>query len=327
MKKILTATLACALLLSLLCGCSPSPTAVTVGGNKVDASEYAFYLNYNRLSTGEDSGTILFDDEDNAIAREAALEQILTAEVVRLKCREFELEFSDTQRDTLKKAKEQLIESLGGSKAYLDYLKQSMLTDRTYDKFQENSYYSSMLYNYMMADSESYYTDESLRQYFTSHYATVKYIFFSFIDEDGATMDKEICQGIIDLAQTVSRMAQAPDADFDALMAEYNEDVSMTADGFPISTLEADSTEYLTTLFDLEENQVGEPVIQSDGCYVLKRCPVSAGYYDENQRDIFLAACNERFEQSMTQWKTEYPVKVARIVEEINLSNLAEYVK
>ena len=72
---------------------------------------------------------------------------------------------------------------------------------------------------------------------------------------------------------------------------------------------------------------MGEPVIQSDGCYVIKRCPVSAGYYDENQRDIFLAACNERFEQSMTQWKTEYPVKVARIVEEINLSNLAEYVK
>lgn len=326
MKKPISVFLLCGLMLSLLCGCSPSPTAVTVGGSKVDASEYAFYLHYNRVSTGSDSGTVLFDDKDNQAAREAAVEQILTNEVMRLKCKEFGLELSDTQTATLKKAKEQLIESLGGSKAYLDYLKQSLLTDRTYDKFQENSYYSTLLYNYMMQDSESYYTDESLRQYFNGHYATVKYIFFSFIEEDGEEMDEETREGILEQARSVARLAQAPDADFDALMTRYNEDVSMTG-GFPISMLEAASTEYLTTFFDLEENQVSEPVIQSDGCYVLKRCPVPAGYYDENQRDIFLAACNDRFEQSMTQWKTEYPVKLFRITEEINLNNLAEYVK
>ncbi len=323
-----TAALAllCALLLTLLCGCSPSPTAVTVGGNKVDASEYAFYLSYNRLSTGEDSGTLLFDEKDNAVAREAALEQIITAEVVRLKCEELGLALSDTQRQTLETAKEQLIESLGGKAAYLDYLNQSRLTDRTYDKFQENSYYSTLLYNHMMQDSETSYTDEFLRQYFNNHYATVKYIFFSFIDEDGNNMDKEACQNIIDLAVALSKQAQAPDTDFDALMAQYNEDVTMT-DGFPISMLEAESTEHLTTLFALEENQVGQPVIQSDGCYVLKRCPVPANYYDENQRDVFLAAFNDQFEQSMTQWKSEYPVKIAGIVDDINLSNLADYVK
>ena len=326
MKKIIATLMLCALLLSLLCGCSPSPTAVTVGGNKVDASEYAFYMHYNRVSTNEASGTVLYDSKDNQAARDAAIEQILTNEVVLLKCEELELELSDAQKTALKTAKEQLIQALGGSKAYLDYLNQSMLTDRTYDKFQENSYYSTMLYNYMMADSESYYTDESLRQYFTSHYAVVKYIFFSFIDEDGNKLDKDTCQEIIDRARTVCQLAQEPGADFDALMAQYNEDVSMTS-GFPISMLEASSTEYLTTLFDLEENRVSDPIIQSDGCYVLKRCPISAGYYDENQRDIFLAACNDRFEKSMAQWKTEYTVKVAKIVEEINLSNLRDYVK
>ena len=29
----------------------------------------------------------------------------------------------------------------------------------------------------------------------------------------------------------------------------------------------------------------------------------------------------------MTQWKTEYPVKVAGVVNDINLSNLTDYVK
>ena len=70
-KKYAVLTLVCALLLSVLSGCSPSPTAVTVGDNKVDASEYAFYLHYHRLSTGEDSGTLLYDEEDTAEAKAA----------------------------------------------------------------------------------------------------------------------------------------------------------------------------------------------------------------------------------------------------------------
>lgn len=71
-RKHLVCSLAFALCLLLLSGCSPSPTAVTVGGRKVDASEYAFYLSYNRISTGEASGTILYDEEDTAAAKTAA---------------------------------------------------------------------------------------------------------------------------------------------------------------------------------------------------------------------------------------------------------------
>jgi len=325
-KNIPALCLCCILMLSLLTGCSPSPTAVTVGDRQVDASEYAFYLHYNRLSTDEDSGTILYDDDDNRIAREAAIEQIVTNEVVRIKCEEFGLELSKSQKETLKSAKDTLVESLGGSAAYLEYLNQSLLTDRAYDKFQENSYYSQLLYDYMTRDSQSYFTDESLRQYFSSNYATVKYIYFSFTDEDGNLLDREARDGILHIAQSVALSAQEEGADFDGLMAQYNEDVSMTG-GFPISKLEAASTEHLTTLFELEENQVSDPIIMDDGCYIVRHCPVAATYYDENQSDIFLAACNDRFEESMTQWKSECTVKVAKIVDKINLSNLSEYVK
>lgn len=325
-KRLLALCLCILTTLTLLTGCSPSPTAVTVGDREVDASEYAFYLHYNRLSTGEESGTILYDDEDNRIAREAAIEQIVTNEVVRIKCEEFDLELSKAQKEALTTAKGKLVESLGGTAAYLEYLNHSYLTDRAYDKFQENAYYSQLLYDYMTRDSQSYYTDESLRKYFGSHYATVKYIYFTFTDDDGNPLDREAREGILDNASAVALSAKEESADFDALMAQYNEDVSMTG-GFPISKLEAASTEHLTTLFDLEENQVSDPIIMADGCYILKRCPVSAAYYDENQRDIFLAACNDRFEESMTQWKSEYPVKVAKIVDKINLSNLGEYVK
>ena len=109
LKKLWAAALCCALLLCLLTGCSPSPTAVRVGDRKVDASEYAFYLYYNRTNTGEDSGTILYDDAALQTARELALEQIVTNEVVRLKCSELGLALSEAQQSTLSLSKSRLV--------------------------------------------------------------------------------------------------------------------------------------------------------------------------------------------------------------------------
>lgn len=326
-KHRLAFILVCALCFSLLSGCSPSPTAVTVGGRKVDASEYAFYLHYNRISTGEESGTVFYDDEDTAEAKAAALEQIVTNEIVRLKCEEFGLELTEEQQASLARSKEYLIESLGGMAAYLDYLNQSLLTDRAYEKFQANNYYSELLYDYMKEDSKSYFTDEALRRYFAEHYATVKYIYISIVDDDGNRLEKEVRDNLLESALTVRDLAAAADSDFEALMTEYNQDVTMTTAGFVLSELEAKSTEPLETLFDLAENEVSEVLTASDGYYILKRCPVSAAYYDEHQTDIFEAACDDRFEDSMTVWKTEYEVVVSKVVDKINLSNLAEYVK
>ena len=109
-------------------------------------------------------------------------------------------------------------------------------------------------------------------------------------------------------------------------MAQYNEDPAMTA-GFPVSELEAGSTYYLTSLFSLEENQVSELLTLQDGWYILKRCPVSATVYDENQQDIAEAALDWRFDQTLRQWKTEYSVTVHPVVDQIDLNNLSEYIK
>ena len=54
---------------------------------------------------------------------------------------------------------------------------------------------------------------------------------------------------------------------------------------------------------------------------------MSATYYDENQTDIYQAALDERFAQTLDEWKEEYPVTVEKIVDKINLSNLGDYVK
>ncbi len=314
------------LLLTALTGCAPSPTAICVGDRKVDASEYAFYLYYNRVNTGEESGTVLFDATATEIAREVALDQIITNEVVRLKCEEHGLELSDAQKTTLSLNKERLIESLGGKAAYLKYLGESYLTDRAYDKFQSNAYYYDMLYTHTAQENKPNLTDEKLRRYFSEHYATVKYIYFGLLDEEGERLDRVSRDEKLANAQEVLKLARAEGADFDALMAKYNEDPSMTR-GFHISEQEARSTDHLTTLFDLEENGVSDILDYSDGYYILKRCPISAVYYDENQTDIYQAALDDSFARMLDEWIAEYEVKIEKIVDEIDLSNVGDYVK
>ena len=326
-KKITGLTLCCLTLLSLLCGCSPSPTAVQVGSRKVDASEYAFYLYYNRTNTDAESGTVLYEAKDTETAREIALDQIVTNEVVRLKCEEFGLELSEAQQTTLDLNKDRLVESLGGKAAYLAYLKQTYLTDRAYDKFQSNTYYYDILYTHMALESQQDFTDEKLRQYFSGHYATVKYIYLGLLDENGEKPDRVTRDEILRTAQSIVEQARAEGADFDALMAQYNQDLSMPSGGFSISEPEARSTDYLATLFDLEENGISDIIAMSDGYYILKRCPVSATYYDENQTDIYQAALDEKFAEMLDSWKSEYTVTTSKLVDKIDLNNFSDYIK
>ncbi len=323
-KRLFILALSLALLLS---GCSTSPTAIKVGSRKVDASEYAFYLYYNRANTGGDSGTVLFDTAATKAAREIALSQIITNEVVRLKCEEFGLDLSEAQQTTLALNKERLIESLGGKAAYLAYLQQTNLTDRAYDKFQSNAYYYDLLYTYMAQQNQPDFTDEKLRQYFSGHYTTVKYIYLGLLDEEGEKLPTTEREEKYALACSLVEQARAGDADFNALMDQYNEDLSMTALGIPISEPEARSTDYLSTLFDLEINAVSDVQVHSDGYYILKRCPISVTYYDENQTDIYQAALDDRFAQTLEGWKNEYPVTIEKIVDQIDLSNASDYVQ
>ena len=306
-KKLIAILLAAALCAALLCGCSPSPTAVTVGGRKVDASEYAFYLYYNRPDASA-SGTVVYDDAAMEAVRQAALDQIVTNEVVRLKCDSLGLTLSQAQKDALKEEKDALIESLGGKAAYLEYLHQAYLTDRAYDKFQENKLWYELLYDHMLED------------------ATVECICISTLDDEGQPLSAQELRAKAQLAASVAAQAQAEDADFEALWLEYNEDPSVPMD-VPLGRQEAESTYYLETLFDLAEGQVSNPIEEEDGFYILKRCPLSVSYYDENQAEIYQEALDWRFSQLLDEWKTEYSVSQQPVIQKITLNNLTDYIK
>ena len=178
----------------------------------------------------------------------------------------------------------------------------------------------------MLEDSSVYFTDEMLRQYFAENYATVECICISTLDDEGQPLSAQEIRDKGQLAASVAAQAKAEGADFEALWLEYNEDPSVPMD-VPMGRQEAASTYYLKTLFDLAENQVSSPIEEEDGFYILKRCPLSVSYYDENQAEIYQEALDWRFSQLLDEWKTDYSVTQQPVIQKITLNSLTDYIK
>lgn len=327
MKRFFALCLCGTLLLSLS-ACSPSPTAVTVGSSKVDASEVAFYLNYNRSVAGTD--TQVYTADATQKAKDAALEQIITNEIVRQKCKELKLSISDDQQEQIDTEKAALIDSLGGKAAYVTYLQSSYLTDRAYDKFQENAIYYELLYNAVLEKNQDKYTDEYLRQYFSENYISVRYICLSRLDNDGNPLGEEEDAAKKQQAEEALSAALAENADLAAVIQQYNEDPSMAGatDGITLSRLKAEASyDFLLPAFDLDVGEIDGLFTADSGYYILIRGSVSADYYTEYQEDVFQNARDHDFNAQLAEWKAETSVSTSKTFSKMTLENLSDYIK
>ncbi len=327
MKKYLVGIFAVLLALSLF-SCSASPTAIKVGNNKVDASEYAYYLNYNRLNLDALAAgtTVLNMDQLMEQARQAARQQIVSAEIVRIKCDELGLELTKEQKKEMKDEKDELIDSFGGLSGYLDYLRENALTDRLYDKLQENSYYYSMLHDYIAADPDiGVNNDQQLRQFFSENYTKVRYIRFSSLDEDGSLMDSDSLDALLEQAQEVLRQINDGELTFDQAGAEYGDGAGL--EGTVIGTQDASQAEYVSDAFSLIDGQIGGVYTYSDGYYILQRQAVDISYFDENREQIELAASDWAFNSYISAAESNINVTESGVCQKIDFSNISDYIK
>lgn len=317
MKRLLSILLLLALAVSL-CACATSPTAVKVNGSAVDASEVAFYLHYNR------------GEGDLADVKAAALEQIATAELVRQKCKEWNLSLSKEQKNTLEQEKDDLIEYLGGSAAYLDYLNTSYLTDRGYDKFQENALYYQLLYNALLEKNKETFTSEYLRQFFTGNYIAIQYIGISRLDNDGNALSQEEDEAQRAKAEKALSAMLDENADFNAIIEEYNEDPEMMGLTEPLvmsRSMVADEYDFLLPAYALNAGDFDGIYTTDSGYYILIRSAVSANYYSEHEEEIYYDAVNSAFVEQMEEWRKASTITTTKVFDKMNLDNLSDYIK
>ncbi len=323
MKKTFLVIFVVLLALSLF-SCSASPTAIRVGDNKVDASEYAYYLNFNRLNLDlVVSGTNMPAEEELlAQAREQAKRHIITAEIVRIKCDELGLELTKEQKEEMEEEKDALIESFGGLSGYLAYLKENALTDRLYDKIQENNYYYSMLYDYVKGLDVSAGSDQELRRFFTENYINVKYIKFPTVDGEGNSMDEDDMAELLSEAQRVLGKIESGEVTFDLAMRGREGESGIT-----IGLQDASSAEYSSDAFALRENAVGGVYAYSDGYYIIQRLPAELSYFEANREQVEIAAWDKAFNDYISAAESTLNISENSVCKKINFSNIADYVK
>lgn len=323
MKKYILVIFVILLALSLF-SCSASPTAIRVGDNKVDASEYAYYLNYNRLNLDMTvSGTnIPAEEELLAQAREQAKRHIITAEIVRIKCDELGIELTKEQKEEMRDEKDALIDSFGGLSGYLDYLNENALTDRLYDKIQENNYYYSMLYDYVKGLDASNGSDQQLRQFFAENYINVKYIRFPTVNDEGEPLDEEELASVLSVAETTLEQINGGQLTFDAAM-EGREGES----GITLSLQDASTAEYSADAFALAENAVGGVYTYSDGYYILQRLSPDLSYFEMNREVVEIAAGDKAFNDYIAAAESTLNISENSVCKKINFSNIMDYVK
>lgn len=317
MKRCLSLLLLCALTL-LLFGCVTSPTAIKVNGVSVDAAEVAFYLRYNQSAGSLEA------------VKAAALDQISTAELIRQKCKEMKLSLTKEQKATLKQEKEALINQLGGKAAYLEYLNASLLTDRGYDKFQENALYYQLLYNAVHEKNKDIYTGEYLGQFFTGNYLAIRYIAVSRLDNDGNPLSESADAAQKIKAEQALNEMLANNADLDAILEKYNEDPEMMGGSEPLvlSRNEAEQEyPFLLPAFELEPGDFDGIYTTDTGYYIFIRSALSANYYSEHAEEIYYNAVDSTFSAQIKDWKEKSRITTTRVFDQMTLENLADYLK
>ena len=330
MKRTGKICIIAALLTALLCGCTSSPVAISVGKTKIDASELAFYMYYNQLNLqnqyrykGEMSGDL------NAQAKENALEQIVTAQVIRNQCSRLGLKMSDEQKNYLKDNKKEFIKTLGGAASYLKYLKDNALTDRTYDKFQENEIYYQLLYNYVAQQDADKLTDVALRQFFSENYVLIQYIRISLLDENGEPLVGDKADNKRKQADAALKEVKAAPERFVEFMSVYNDDPAMTAtpEGLVIGRAEAAGTPYLEAAFSLKTGEISSVVQSSDGYYLVRRTEVTPQYFDQNRDMVEQDALDDAFNKELDKWKKETKVSTTNTFQKMTVNNLMSFVQ
>ena len=305
----------------MLTGCVASPTVVTVNGTKIDASEFAFYLNYEFMAY-DDVSKVTPEELDKL--KESALENAVINTIVAQKCKEFDLKISEEELKTLKSLKEDFIYELGGSAKYLEFLKQSAMNDRVYTKSQKTPYYQKMLLSYLTEDKNVpqsiAFTDETLRQYFSENYVKVKYILFSTLSDEGISMETQEYEEMERFVKAVTEGAREPGKDFDLLIEKYNDDEKMILqpEGFVYSKTEVLDEGIFAKVLELEENEIGGPYATANGFYIIKCYPVDAGYFDTHHEEILNTAIEERYNALLKDWRNSANIKISDVYKDIN---------
>lgn len=261
-------------------------TVLTIDGQDISFDEYRYY--YLTTRARFDGGNVeLWKDaaaeESKPVLKQYVLETIQSVLAFKRMAEQNNITLSADELKSIDESIASAKDSLGGEEAYTSALKDMNYTPELYKEMLTGNLLSSKVIKEIYG--------ERIKDDINSRYIHAKHILVKF--DEAAAADLSASSSSESTANTAASeaetLAKSTDilqkikdgADFDEMMAQYNEDTGESEDGyyFPEGKM---VTEFYEGAKALAEGEISEPIKTTYGYHIIKRLPLEDSYLEKN---------------------------------------------
>ncbi|MCL2679557.1 MAG: hypothetical protein FWF18_04665 [Dehalococcoidia bacterium] len=195
------------------------------------------------------------------------------------------LQLTDAQNELRRENIAKAIESYGGMEKAKEFFKKYYITYDDFVGFYEDYDRYELLFLYYFGVNGVYPVSFlEIDSYYASNNARIKSIYIPIVDAAGRPLSADASQRALELAQQVAGMAGAAGSDFEELIALYNKDTNLPANGYIITKGYNAVPEYAASAFAMSVGEV-RAIATNGGYYIMKKYSVlDASVYTQKER-------------------------------------------
>ena len=332
--KLTALLLSMAMMLSVFAGCgSKGEALVTIDGKGIQGYMFEYFVQ-SMANSYASQGMNLADYLDQDTGDGTTVEDLLKNQVIEtmktyVACEKLAedngLALTDEEIKQIDETKKKQIEEAGGRKEFVKQLEQAKIQEEAIDEMNRYGAIYEKVYNGLFGQNGKFApsTEEIIAGVIPAN-ARVKHVLIQ------ATKDSEDYEAKKQTAQQVQARAAAGE-DFDALIAEFNEDPGMDtylqgyifdANGTNYDGSGTMDSAFASAAHALEVNGVSPIVETSYGFHIIKRLPLDEAYINENLGTFYDSAAYEVFNAKVTEIAAELTVVKTDAYEEFSIAKL-----
>lgn len=319
--KLYAALILTAILTVLLFSCSheDGKAVMVVGGNRVSYDEYRYFY-MNLRDSHESKG-----ETDYSAKIKSEIEDTLKLKYAKVNlAKEKDVKLSEENLTAVDNMEQYYIDSYGSEEQFTTAIAENYLTSSLFRSMLEFQGLDEILRDYMCDEytGEILSDDKTVEQYIKDNFIHATHILIRADEGDDLAVNKQ-------LAREAQLRASAGE-DFDALIAQYNEDPAMS---------DGDTTGYyfvegqLIQEFEdaakaLAIGEISDVVLSENGYHIIKRLPLDDDYINEHfeeLRDIYKAKMyNDLVEKLASETEVRYLDYYDTLTDEMLVEGLRE---
>ena len=272
-----------------------------------------------------------YQQSDGALTFARALEEFELRKLIRTAVinnlfEENGLELTAAQNELREKNIAQRIEEFGGRDAADDLFKKYYISYEDFVGFYEDyDRYELLFLHYFGVDGVYPVSLEEIDRYYEDNHARIMSIYIPTVDADGNPLPDEEMVEAVNLSVQIQEEAIEDGTNFNDLVAQYNQDPNLPANGYIVSRDYTTIPDFATAAFSMAEGDV-RTILTDHGYYIMKKLPVlDASVYTQVERQkALLSMKSQDFEDIVTKATEDSEiVRNEKLFEEIKVDEIS----